>query len=92
VGSTVAQEAFECSVPADSRIGQEEIFGPVLAVMRAPDLDAAVAISNSVDYGLSASIFTRDLGNALRFARRAEAGVVHVNSETARSHRLRSAA
>jgi acyl-CoA reductase-like NAD-dependent aldehyde dehydrogenase len=70
-------------VGPDSRIGQEEIFGPVLGLMQAGDLEEALAIANSVAFGLSASLFTRDLGAALAFARDAEVGVVHVNSETA---------
>jgi acyl-CoA reductase-like NAD-dependent aldehyde dehydrogenase len=65
-----------------SRIGQEEVFGPVLGVMRAASIDEAIEIANSVRYGLSASIFTSDLGRALDFARRVRAGVVHINSET----------
>jgi acyl-CoA reductase-like NAD-dependent aldehyde dehydrogenase len=70
-------------VTPTSRIGQEEIFGPVLGLMRADTLEDALAIANSVDFGLSASLFTRDLRSALAFAREAEVGVVHVNSETA---------
>jgi alpha-ketoglutaric semialdehyde dehydrogenase len=70
-------------VEPNSRIGREEIFGPVLAVMRARDLDEALAIANASEYGLSASVFTADLGAALAFARRIQAGVVHVNGETA---------
>jgi aldehyde dehydrogenase (NAD+) len=69
-------------VPPGSRIGREEIFGPVLGVMRADDLEAAVEIANSVEYGLSASVFTRDLERAFRFIRDVRAGLVHVNSET----------
>jgi aldehyde dehydrogenase (NAD+) len=70
-------------VDPGSRIGQEEIFGPVLALMRADDLEQALAIANSVAYGLSASLFTRDLHNAIEFAREAQVGIVHINSETA---------
>src|SRR4051794_1042123 len=70
-------------VDPDSRIGQEEIFGPVLGLMTADDLEDALRIANSVEYGLSASLFTRDLGAALDFVRDAEVGVVHINSETA---------
>jgi aldehyde dehydrogenase (NAD+) len=70
-------------VDPSSRIGQEEIFGPVLGLMRADGLEQALEIANSVDFGLSASLFTRDLAAALAFAREAEVGVVHVNSETA---------
>jgi acyl-CoA reductase-like NAD-dependent aldehyde dehydrogenase len=72
-------------VGADSRIAQEEVFGPVLGVISAGSIDEAVRIANDVDYGLSAAIFTRDVGRAFEFAREVEAGVIHVNSETAGS-------
>ena len=65
------------------RLAQEEIFGPVLAVMPVDDLEEGVALANSVKYGLSASIFTRDIATAFRFIRDVQAGIVHVNSETA---------
>jgi len=70
------------NVPRDSRIGQEEIFGPVLAVMEAESREAALEIANCSEYGLSASIYTHDLGAALQLSREIKAGVVHVNSET----------
>jgi alpha-ketoglutaric semialdehyde dehydrogenase len=66
-----------------SRIGREEIFGPVLGVLRAASLGEALEIANSVEFGLSASIFTRDIREAFQFIDAVEAGVVHVNSETA---------
>jgi acyl-CoA reductase-like NAD-dependent aldehyde dehydrogenase len=77
------QPTVYAGVAPESRIGQEEIFGPVLGLMEADDLEQALVIANSVGFGLSASLFTRDLGAALAFAREAEVGVVHVNSETA---------
>src|SRR5262249_59991093 len=61
-------------VRPDMRIAREEIFGPVLAIIEAADYDQAVAIANDVDYGLAASICTRDLSKAARFARAIEAG------------------
>jgi aldehyde dehydrogenase (NAD+) len=70
-------------VAPDSRLGQEELFGPVLGVISVDSLDEAIAVANGVRFGLSASLFTRDLGKALAFAQQIEAGVVHVNSETA---------
>jgi acyl-CoA reductase-like NAD-dependent aldehyde dehydrogenase len=70
-------------VPPDSSLAQEEIFGPVLAVMRARNLDEAIALANRARFGLSASIFTRDLNSVQEYAGRIEAGVVKVNSETA---------
>ena len=65
------------------RLAQEEVFGPVLAVMPVDDLEEAVALANDVKYGLSASIFTRDIATAFRFIRDVQSGIVHVNSETA---------
>ncbi|HYH11552.1 MAG TPA: aldehyde dehydrogenase family protein [Thermomicrobiales bacterium] len=70
-------------VDPNSYLGQEELFGPVLGVIPVDGLDEAVAVANQVRYGLSASIFTRDIGKALSFIREVQAGIVHVNSETA---------
>lgn len=67
-------------VKPDSRLAREEIFGPVLAAMPYDTYDEAIRISNSVSYGLTASIFTTDLGTAHRFARDVEAGYVWVNN------------
>jgi aldehyde dehydrogenase (NAD+) len=69
-------------VRPDMRIAREEIFGPVLAIIEAVDYDEAVAIANDVDYGLAASICTRDLSKAARFARAIEAGMVKINQPT----------
>ncbi len=64
-------------------IAQEEVFGPLLTVIRVADFDAALTVANDIAYGLSASLFTSNLGNALRFAREIEAGLIRVNGETA---------
>ncbi|TAL06331.1 MAG: aldehyde dehydrogenase family protein [Chloroflexota bacterium] len=64
------------------RIGQEEIFGPVLSVIPVADFDAAVTALNQTRYGLSASIFTRDVNAAFRAMRDFEAGIVYVNAGT----------
>jgi aldehyde dehydrogenase (NAD+) len=64
-------------------IATEEVFGPVLAVIRASDAAQAMRLANDTRYGLSASIFTRDLATALRCADTIEAGVVHLNGESA---------
>ena len=71
------------NVESDSRLGQDEVFGPVLGVIAVDDYAEAITVANSVRFGLSASIFTRDLNKALAFARDIQAGIVHVNSETA---------
>jgi aldehyde dehydrogenase (NAD+) len=68
--------------PSDA-VFREEIFGPVAAVIPVDSFDEAIAMANDTHYGLSASIFTRDLGRALRFADRIRSGIVKVNSETA---------
>jgi aldehyde dehydrogenase (NAD+) len=66
------------------RIMQEEIFGPVIGVIGAQDLDDAIRIANGVPYGLSASIATRNIASALHFADAIAAGVVHINRDAAK--------
>jgi len=68
---------------ASSRLVREEIFGPVAVLLPADGFDDAVALANDTTYGLSASLFTRDLGAALRFAQEVRAGVVKINQESA---------
>lgn len=64
-------------------VWREEVFGPVVAVLPFDDEEEAVAMANDTDYGLSGSIFTRDLGRALRVARGVESGNLSVNSHSA---------
>jgi aldehyde dehydrogenase (NAD+) len=64
------------------RIAQEEIFGPVVSVMRCRSLDEAVAIGNDVSYGLSASIYTRDINKAFAAMRDMYTGIFYVNAPT----------
>ena len=71
------------NVEYDSFIACEEVFGPVLSVIKAKDYDEAIDIANSVQYGLSASIFTKNLNLSMDFAERIEAGVIKINGETA---------
>lgn len=70
-------------VSSDMRIGQEEIFGPVLSVFRWKDEEEALRIANSIDYGLTASIWTHDLHAALRAARAVRSGYVWINNNSA---------
>ncbi len=61
------------------KIAQEEVFGPVVALMAVENFDEAIAVANGVQYGLSASLVTRDLKKAMLYAERIECGVVKVN-------------
>ena len=70
-------------VPHDSPLATEEIFGPVLPVLRVADLDEAITIANSTKYGLAASVFTSSLGAIHAFTSRVQAGMIHVNHGTA---------
>ncbi|WP_131104526.1 aldehyde dehydrogenase family protein [Ornithinimicrobium sufpigmenti] len=67
----------------DMRIAQEEIFGPVTAVISAENLDEAIALANDTSFGLSAGIVTTSLRHATEFKRRVRAGVISVNLPTA---------
>lgn len=64
------------------RLANEEIFGPVLSVLKAKDYEDAVAIANSVKYGLSSSIYTNDLRWAFRSMQDLETGITYVNAPT----------
>jgi len=66
-------------VTPDMRIAQEEVFGPVLVIVRAPDVDAALEIENASTYGNAASVFTESGGVARYVMERASAGMVGVN-------------
>jgi aldehyde dehydrogenase (NAD+) len=69
-------------VPSDSRAAQEEIFGPLLIAQRARSIEEALALANSTKYGLSVSLFTRDINSALRYIQDIECGMVRVNGDT----------
>lgn len=64
------------------RIAREEIFGPVLSVLEFDGIDDAIDIANSVEYGLSSSIYTRDINNAFRAINGIEAGITYINAST----------
>ncbi|MFD4971730.1 aldehyde dehydrogenase family protein [Streptomyces sp. NPDC058424] len=66
-------------VPWNSELAQEEVFGPVLAVVDADGFDDAIRIANSVKYGMSATVFTASQSRAFEALERFEAGMLHVN-------------
>ncbi len=69
-------------VTPQMRIAREEIFGPVLSVIEVGSLDEALAVANDVAYGLSASIYTRDINAAYRAMHELEAGIIYINAPT----------
>lgn len=67
------------AVTPDLRLWQQEVFGPVLAVGRWRDFDAAVEMANSTEYGLTGAVWTNDIGSAMRMARRIRSGHIWIN-------------
>ena len=70
------------NVTHEMSIAHEEIFGPVLAVIKVKDYEEAIRLSNDSDFGLSASIYTNNIPKAFDFINRSEVGLVQVNDET----------
>jgi len=69
-------------VTPDMRIAREEIFGPVLSVLRVKDFDEAMHVANDSEFGLSSSIFSNDASRIFRFVDEIETGMTHINSPT----------
>lgn len=80
-GFFVAPTLFD-QVKPEMKIAREEIFGPVVSVLRAKTFEECVEFANSVEYGLSASLYSTDMSRCLRFVESAEVGKVHINSPT----------
>jgi acyl-CoA reductase-like NAD-dependent aldehyde dehydrogenase len=66
----------------DAALAQEEVFGPIVTVLRAESAEQAVAISNGVPYGLVTSIFTRDLDAVLEVVEGIDTGMIRINQPT----------
>jgi alpha-ketoglutaric semialdehyde dehydrogenase len=80
-GYFVRPAVFDHVTP-DMRVAREEIFGPVLSVLRVKDFDEAMMVANDSEYGLSSSIFTNDAARIFRFVDEIETGMTHINSPT----------
>lgn len=81
-GYFVEPTIFENVTPS-MRIAREEIFGPVIALFKVDSIEEAISVANDSDYGLSASLYTTNIGAALEFIEDIEAGLVRVNAESA---------
>jgi aldehyde dehydrogenase (NAD+) len=80
-GYWLAPTIFDRVQPA-MRVAREEIFGPVLSMIRVPDAAAAFEAANAVEYGLAASVYTRDVRAIFQFVDRVDVGMAHVNQPT----------
>ncbi len=69
-------------VKAGMRIAQEEIFGPVVALMRVKDFEEAIEVANGTDFGLSLSMYTKDINRAFAAIEELESGIVYINAPT----------
>ncbi|MBM7570209.1 aldehyde dehydrogenase family protein [Aquibacillus albus] len=86
-GSYMVPALFD-QVQSHMRIAKEEVFGPVLTVNAVQTVEEAYEVANDVEYGLAASIFTKDLSSAYVFADMIESGMVHVNHGTSSAAHL----
>ena len=80
-GFFCAPTLFDQVEPGTS-LARQEVFGPVLAIQAAKDSASALHLANDVEFGLSASLYTRDYFEAMRFVERSEVGMVHINQPT----------
>lgn len=81
-GYYVEPTVFENATPSMT-IAREEIFGPVLVLLKVDTMEEALEMANDSEYGLSASIFTTNIGNMLSFINEMDAGLVRINAESA---------
>jgi acyl-CoA reductase-like NAD-dependent aldehyde dehydrogenase len=83
LGETTYAPTVLLEPPRDARVSREEVFGPVACVYPYTDMDQAIADANALPFAFQASVFTRDLGLALRAAKRLDAASVLINDHTA---------
>jgi acyl-CoA reductase-like NAD-dependent aldehyde dehydrogenase len=83
LSATTIRPAVVVDPPVQTKLSREEVFGPVTCVYRFTKLDEAIEVANSLPFAFQASIFTREIGPALRAAERLDASAVMVNDHTA---------
>ena len=81
-GGSFVEPTVLVGVKPAHTVAREEVFGPVLSVIEVDDLDEAVAVVNSVEFGLSAAVYTRDINAALRGVHAIDTGITYVNAPT----------
>lgn len=80
-GNFIAPAVFT-DVEPNHRIAQEEIFGPVTAIIEIDSVDHAIEVANGTDYGLSCSVYTRDIGTTFKAIEQLQFGIVYINAPT----------
>jgi aldehyde dehydrogenase (NAD+) len=81
-GGTFVEPTVLVGVKPNHVVARDEVFGPVLSVIEVDDLDEAIGVVNSVEYGLSAAVYSRDINLALRAVEAIDTGIVYVNAPT----------
>ena len=76
------QPTLFTDVTRDMRVAREEIFGPVLSVIKVSSFDEAISVANDVQYGLSSAVYTRDIARAFQALRDIDAGITYINGPT----------
>ncbi len=69
-------------VKPEMRVAKEEIFGPVLSVLAVDSFEEAISVANNVEFGLTSSVYTKDINRVFRYVDQIETGMLHVNSPT----------
>lgn len=82
VNGAIMEATLLDNVTPSMRIYSEESFGPVAIIIRVGSQDEAVRVANETEYGLSSSVFSKDVNRAMRIARRIESGICHINGPT----------
>ena len=76
------QATVFCDATPNMKIAQEEIFGPVVSLLTAGNIDEAIEIANSIEYGLSSSIYTKDINSAFKAIEKLDSGITYINAST----------